>query len=159
MRVDTSQFNRAIAELQNATGAEDSKIIFNTARGLMIGLARFTFLMKKGGKKGLKKLLTARAKYSKGRARLGWWPAWKYLGTMGAPRVGDGPLKDRGEGGVVDRSKRIFDPFITVFNEVPYIMESERKRRTVAKALANQVRFLDKAIERAYTKMLKGKSG
>jgi hypothetical protein len=158
-RVNTTQFERAMVEMVKLTGESDSKIIFNTAKFLMPKLAFFTFLMTKKRNRASTGLLESRAKHSKGRARLGWYPAWKYLGTKGAPRVGEGPLIDRGEGGIIDKSKKIIDPYITVFNEVPYILESEKKRNTVPRALNAQASYMFGKIDQAYSRILKGKSG
>jgi len=170
--VDMREFNKAMDELRKATGMEDGKIIFNTTKGLMINLVRFTFLFKRvKGKPGrdsdgrfvknartqeLQRFIESKAK---GRARLGWWPAWKALGVRGTPHIGNGPLKDRGEGGIIDRSRKIINPHITVFNEVPYIDASEEKKRTVKRAVDRQLGFIMKAIDKSYTRILKGKSG
>jgi hypothetical protein len=146
-------------ELQAATGLEDRKIIKNTTKGLLINLVRFTFLMKRVKNQRFAELHKAIEKRAKGRARLGWWPAWKALSMKGAPLIGNGPLKDRGEGGIVDRSNAIMNPFITVFNEVPYIDSSDEKKRTLKAAVDRQFSFLVKSVERSYSKLLKGKSG
>ena len=90
---------------------------------------------------------------------LGWWPAWKALRMAGAPNIGNGPLKDRREGGITDRSKRIGRPYITVYNEVPYIRTLDRKKRIVARATSRQFQFLKRAVEREYSRIMRSKSG
>jgi len=156
MKVDTRELNRGIEQLIRVSRIADHKALRNTAKGLMFSLVRFTFLMKKRPKKGFKKLHEARAKYAKGRARLGWWAAWKHLGNSGAPNIGDGPLKDRGEGGITDNSKRIVFPHITVFNEVPYIEANKERLRNFQSAADRQLKqFLVPAIDRAYGRILR----
>jgi len=154
--VDTRQFERAMHELRRATGATDETIIKNTTKGVLINLVRFTFIFKRIRNKEFKWLEDYVKRKAKGRARLGWWPAWKALQMKGAPIVLGGPLIDRNEGGIVDNSKKIGNPHITVFNEVPYIKESGS---VVDRAIARQATFLMKSIEKSYTRILRGKSG
>ena len=154
IRMESRELNRGMDQLIKLSGIADQKVIWNTTKGVMMNLVRFTFLMKRRAKKKWKAIMEARAKHSKGRARLGWWPAWKHLQMNGSPKIGNGPLKDRGEGGIIDNSRRIGKPFITVFNEVPYIGSSEKKMRTTKRAMANQAKFLARAIDREYGKIL-----
>lgn len=159
VKIDTREFNSAMEELRRATGIEDSKIIQNTTKGLLMNLVRFTFLFRRIRNKKFKWMQAGIDRRSKGRARLGWWPAWKALSMRGTPRIGNGPLKDRGEGGISDNSRRVNNPYITVFNKVPYIDSSDEKKRTLQAAVDRQLIFIRKAIDRTYTKMLRGKSG
>jgi len=157
IKVDTMPFNKSMDELQRLTGIAQSKIIRNTTRGVTMNLVRFTFLMRRIRNKKFRWMEQNIAKAAKGRARLGWWPAWKALRMSGAPKIGNGPLKDRGEGGIVDASKRLISPHITVFNEVPYINATEKKNNTLMLAMARQDFFLQRAIDREYGKILKRK--
>lgn len=172
--LDTSQFNRAMDELIRISGKTDQFIIFKTAGGVIRNLVRFTTLFKGlRGKMGrdIKGRFTAKVKSAftekleqfierkaKGRARLGWWRAWIHLRLAGHPQIGNGPLKDRGEGGIIDRSGNLFSPSITVFNEVPYIGEIDEKKKTLQRGVQRQLAFLNRAIDNEYTKMLRGKS-
>jgi hypothetical protein len=154
--VDTSEFNRGMEKLRNLTLASDRMIVGNTARGVVMNLVRFTMLMKRNAtSRNFRWLHKRRAKEAKGRARLGWWAAWKALGVNGSPKIGNGPLKDRGEGGIIDKSRDFQFPSITIFNEVPYIDVIEEKMNTLTRAMANQEKFLARAIMREYNKKLR----
>jgi hypothetical protein len=155
VNIDTTALNRGMAELQRITGAEDGLILRNTMKGVMWNLVRFTFLMRRIKNKKFRWMQKGIESAAKGRARLGWWPAWKALRLSGAPKIGNGPLKDRGEGGVIDKSRSLNSPYITVFNEVPYIEASNKKMQTVSKAIARQAQFLARAVDREYSKILR----
>ena len=157
--VTTREFERAMDELVRLTGRADGEIITNTTKGVMINLVRFTSLFRRIKNRRFRWMTSAIEKFAKGRARLGWWPAWKALRMAGAPNIGNGPLKDRREGGITDRSKRIGRPYITVYNEVPYIRTLDRKKRIVARATSRQFQFLKRAVEREYSRIMRSKSG
>ena len=152
IKVDTRGFERGMRLLQKATRLSDQQVITGTTRGVIINLVRFTFLFRRIKNRAFRWLQTFIERKAKGRARLGWWPAWKALAMKGAPFIGNGPLKDRGEGGIINRSNRINRPHITVFNEVPYIRESGNIEQ---RAVARQAIFLKRAIDRAYRKLLR----
>jgi len=155
MSIDTSDINRSIDMLRRATGMADGDIIRNTTQKVLWNLVRFTFLMRRIKNRKFKWMQKSIEAAAKGRARLGWWPAWKALSVPGAPLIGNGPLRDRGEGGVVDASRRLRNPHVTVFNEVPYIEASVKEMNTLDRAMARQIEFINRAIDRTYDRLLK----
>lgn len=157
--VNTREFERAMTEIIRLTGAEDKFVLKKTTSGVLINLVRFTFLFRRIRKKRWRWLNDFIERNAKGRARLGWWPAWKALQMPGAPRIGNGPLKDRGEGGIIDESRKINEPSITVFNEVPYIEGIAEKNQTVPRALARQAEFMAKYLDKRYARIMQGRSG
>lgn len=159
LAVDTREFNQAMNELRRATGMEDSKVIFNTTKFLVRTFVARTRLFRKIKREEWEWTEPFIEASAKGRARLGWWPAWKHLGLPGAPQIGNGPLKDRREGGITDRSKRTRDPHITVWNEVPYIEALNKNGKILQRSVDRQLKFLVKAIDRAYESVFRRKSG
>ena len=156
---NTRELNRSMDELRKLTGIEDGKIIRNTAKFLVRTFVFRTRLMRRIKQEDFQWKEPYVEAASKGRARLGWWAAWKHLGIAGSPQIGNGPLRDRGEGGIVDKSRAIRDPHITVWNEVPYIEALNEGGKILEQGVARQVGFLNKALDRAYNKILKRKSG
>ena len=157
--VNTSEINRAMNELRKITGMEDGKIIRNTAKFLLRTFVFKTRLMGRIRNEDFKWQAPYIEQSAKGRARLGWWPAWKHLGVPGVPRIGNGSLKDNQEGGFRDASRKIIDPFITVWNEVPYIEALNKGGKILEQSVTRQVGFLNKALDKAYTRILRNKSG
>jgi hypothetical protein len=153
-KLDTREFNSAMDELRSVTRKEDDKIIRLTAYGVVLNLVRFTPIFKKIKNPNFQWKQLFVEKFAKGRARLGWWPAWKHLGIRGTPNIGNGPLIDRGEGGITDNSKNIMNPHITVYNTVDYSYKLDKKNNIVKRALDFQQRFLQRAIDRSYKKLL-----
>lgn len=155
----TAQMERAMEEIIFLSKRSDEFVVKQTTKGTMINLVKFTSLFKFVRNEAWKFLESILEKVAKGRARLGWWPAWKELGVRGTPKIGNGPLRDRGEGGIIDNSKNIINPHITVFNEVPYIEILDRKEKIVNRALNSQQRFMDQFLEREYKKIFRSRSG
>ena len=155
----SSEFNNAMDEILRLTKRDGRFVVLKTVQGVLINLVRFTPLFRRIRKMLWRHLNWFIIKHVKGRARLGWWPAWKAMKMSGAPHIGNGPLKDRGEGGVIDESRRFDAPSVTVFNEVPYIETIANKNNTVQRALARQTQFMLRSINRTYSRILRGRSG
>lgn len=167
MQFDTTEFNQALTEVARLSPQADAKIIRQTCRFVLPKLVGATPLYSGDGdnddltvllKRANSRSRTADPMKAKGRARLGWWAAWKRLGVRGSPKIGNGPLKDRGEGGIIDRSRQLVNPSITLINEVPYIEALEQSKRILKWAFEKQLVFMRRFVEREYSKMLRGKS-
>ncbi len=156
--VDTSELNQAMREIIWLSGKADEFVLKKTAGGVLINLVRNTTLFQRVKYRRFRWMQKWIEKTAKGRARLGWWPAWKALNVSGAPRIGNGPLRDRGEGGIVDQSANIFRPYITIFNVVPYIKAIDKEKKTLQRAVTGQLRFMLRYLDREYTKILRGRS-
>jgi len=159
MSVDTREFNQAMDELRKVAHIEDGKVIRDTTKFLVRTFVAKTKLFRRVKNEDYKWLEPYIAHTAKGRARLGWWPAWRRLGASGVPSIGNGPLKDNQEGGITDASRRIRNPHITIWNEVPYIEALNKGGRILENGVKRQIKFMEKAIDRAYTKTLRKKSG
>ena len=158
LKVNDKEFQKAFAELARLSRSEDSKIVFNTAKFLTRGLAFRTLLAKRSERARWKFRETQKKKW-KGYARSGWQKAWTALGLPGAPAIRNTSLQRKGPGGIVNQSRRIGSPFITVFNDVDYIEALDKDRDILDKAIAFQFRQLTRTIDRIYTAMLRSKSG
>ena len=159
MHIDTGQLNRSMDELRKIAGIEDGKVIRDTAKFLVRTFVARTKLFKRIKNEDYQWTEPYIEASAKGRARLGWYSAWKKLGTHGAPRIGNGPLRDRREGGITDNSRRLRDPHVTMWNEVPYIEALNKGGKILQQGITRQVGFLNRAIDREYTRLLRRKSG
>lgn len=152
------EFQRALEELGRISRSADSGIVFNTAKFLTRNLAFNTPLFKKIRQKAWRWRL-ARVKEWKGYARSGWQKAWTGLRLAGTPAIRNASLQRRAPGGIVDQSRRVGTPFITVFNDADFIEALDKKSKILVKAITFQTRQMNRSLDRIYSAMLRKKSG
>ena len=150
MGFDNREFNTALTELARSSRRIDTEVLIDQVRRLLRKLA-WTTPRYEGKRK--------QAKKQKGRARAGWWPAWKALGVRGTPYVGNARLAGAREGGIIDGSKRPGFPFITIFNIVPYIEKLDKEASILESAVAGRLQDMTRLIERRYRQQMRRKSG
>jgi hypothetical protein len=171
MTVQDAGFQRAFEELARVTRVGDRTIVRNTAGYVLRGLVIWTKELSERSK-SIRRLKRRAEKYgewfaaqlratmaAQSRARAGWFQAWLRLGIPGMPRVKNAAIRNRREGGLIDRSGDIARPYVTMYNTVPYIERLQKERDILGRALAFQKRRIEAAIERIYAKNMRERSG
>ena len=150
---DDSEFNRALTEVANGSRRIDVNVLTDQARKLLRKLA---WLTRKAPRTVLKN--GRRRKTLSGRARAGWWPAWKALKMRGTPYVGNANLKRNTEGSFRDGRQQMGQPFFEMTNEVAYIDKLNDEDDILNKSLEERTRDLENVLDNQYAKMLARKS-
>ena len=142
------EFLRAMDELAADSRRNEGEIVRYQAKRLCRALVYETPVYE--GKK---------KKYRKGRARAGWFPAWRALGVRGRPPKVWQPALQLAEGDIVDRSHKYARPHIILVNYVAYIDQLEAAVGILARAFRGRTDDMLDAIEKRYRAMLRRKSG
>lgn len=146
------QFNSMIDELADESKRDDISVLTGQAIQFLRALVFWTRVaLKKGAKSVFFR--------QRGRARVGWWPAWVGLGVFSIPaRVNPKILSDA-EGSFVDGRGRGSQPFVAMTNSVPYIDKLDKMDNILLNAGTGRAEDMERALERKYQSRLRRKSG
>ena len=146
---DARQFNRAMKQLREVQKSTDKRIVtfqaFKIVRTLVFHTPRASSARKKG-----KFARLARA----GRAKAGWYVAWKGLEMRGTPPVASKELR-RAEGDFKDRREKVGDVHVIIANTVPYINSLDRKHKIMSQALSQRSDDIKQFVEKRYASMMR----
>lgn len=150
------EFNAAIDQLADESDRTDIEVLTGQARRLLRAFVRLTRLAVFTEKAAQFAALTAKRAFgNKGRARAGWWVAWKGLKMFGIPAGTTPEVLARDEGEFIDGRQRKSRPFVVMANEVPYIDKLDREDRIIENGTSGRFRDMGAELERRYTQNLR----
>jgi len=155
-KVNTAQFGRAITALSNETGRNEYDFITDRSKRVLRPLAFNTPRAPTSDKTSSGRTKRIRRR---GRARAGWWPAWKRLGVNGTPYVGNYNMAKATEGEFIDGRKRLGSRFFTMVNTVSYIEKLDSEEGIMSKSLSGQMADMMRHLERQLKRSLRKYSG
>lgn len=150
------EFDLAVRELADNSIRTDVEVLTGQAIRLIRALVRYTRVALRGGpwRAWMRR---------RGRARAGWWAAWRQLGAFGTPR---GVTPDmlsasiaNGDGSFRDGRKNINNPFFEMSNHVWYIDVLEQEDNILENATEERFQDMQDEIERRYRQQMARKSG
>jgi hypothetical protein len=160
-----AEFNRMLTEIANESRRAEPVVLTDQARKLLMKLAWNTrrapasVRVGAGGRTArgrFRRQIKKIAKY--GRARAGWWPAWRALRLPGTPYVGNKRLEATNEGEFIDQRRGFGKLAIGLVNTVPYIELLDVMDRIKEKAMVGRSVDMDRMLERKYGRILRAHS-
>lgn len=159
------EFNQAIDELANESTKTDIEVLTWQAIKLVLALV-FRTRLATFTSESAEKLELFAGILSKGtgfprqgRARAGWWPAWRGLGMFGLPTGTNSTVLGSAEGEFIDGRHRASRPFIVVANDVPYIDKLDAEDRIIEGGTAGRFQDMQDEITRRYALNMRRHSG
>ncbi|HUU96280.1 MAG TPA: hypothetical protein VM487_11115 [Phycisphaerae bacterium] len=154
IKLDTAAFDRAIADVAKWSTLTDGEIVTHEARRVMRALAYNT---------PKAPTTQARRRFGKyydvtrwmgGRARAGWWAAWKALDIFGTPYIDNANLDDS-EGSYEDGRKQKGNAHFIARNHVWFVGILNSKVNILQKAFDRAAESVQAYAERQYDRLFK----
>lgn len=146
------EFDQAITELAGSSSRIDIDVLTGQA-------IQFIRVLVKNTPVGLEKRGKRTRFRNRGRARAGWWPAWRRLGAFSRPRGASSRVLSLNEGGFRDGRQRAGQPFFEMINEVNYIDKLEKSHDILGNSAVERAADMQQELTRRYQREMQRKSG
>jgi hypothetical protein len=155
IRIQDKEFNAALAELARTSRRTGAEVVTGQAIQILRALSDLTRLAERGRRASGKFFRPT----MKGRARAGWWTAWKALGVFGVPKGTSAKVLALDEGSFKDGRKSASSVYVEMTNAVPYIGTLNSEDNILAGAYAGRLDDMRGAIERRFAREMAKRSG